>query len=196
MERTAKITRKTKETNIELAINLDGKGESTIDTGIGFFDHMLTAIARHGGFDLSITCKGDLEVDSHHSVEDVGICLGQAISEALQDKKGITRYGFSSVPMDEALGTCSLDISGRAYLVFDASFLGEKCGTFDTQLAEEFFRAVAFNAGITLHISCPYGANDHHKLEAMFKAFARAMREAVSIDARFGDVVPSTKGAL
>ncbi len=196
MARTSEITRKTRETDIVVKINLDGNGESTIDTGVGFFDHMLTGFARHGGFDLEVKCKGDLEVDSHHTIEDIGIALGCAINEALGDKKGITRYGFASIPMDEALSQCTLDISGRSYLVFDASFSSDKCGEMDTQLCEEFFRAVAFNSAITLHISAPYGVNDHHKMEAMFKAFARALRQAVAIDSRFADVVPSTKGTL
>lgn len=196
MARTASINRTTKETDIALEINLDGQGKGEINTGIGFFDHMLNSFARHGGFDLKVTCKGDTYVDAHHSVEDVGIVLGKAIKEALGDLKGITRYGFASIPMDEALGQCSIDVSGRAFLVFDCDFAYGMCGEMDTQLAEEFFRAVAFNSDITLHLNCQYGANDHHKMEALFKAFARALREAVSIDQRFGDVVPSTKGVL
>ena len=196
MPRTAEIARQTKETDIKVAINLDGKGENKIDTGIGFFDHMLTALSKHSGIDMDISCKGDLNVDAHHSVEDVGIVLGQALNKALGDKIGIRRYGSASIPMDEALGTCSLDISGRAYLVFDCKFADEFCGTMDTQLFEEFFRSFAFNAGITLHIACPYGANDHHKAEAMFKALARALREATEADPRFAGQVISTKGAL
>ena len=196
MPRTAEIARKTKETDIKVFIDLDGKGENIIDTGIGFFDHMLCALSKHSGIDMNITCKGDLNVDAHHSVEDVGIVLGQAVKDALGDKVGIRRYGSASIPMDEALGICSLDISGRAYLVFDCDFADEFCGTMDTQLFEEFFRGFAFNAGITLHIACPYGNNDHHKAEAMFKALARALREATEIDPRFEGEVISTKGSL
>ncbi len=196
MPRTAEIARTTKETDIKVSVNLDGKGEYEIDTGIGFFDHMLTALSKHSGIDMKISCKGDLNVDAHHSVEDTGIVLGQALAKALDDKVGIRRYGSASIPMDEALGTCSLDISGRAFLVFDCEFAGDFCGTMDTQLFEEFFRSFAFNAGITLHIACPYGANDHHKAEAMFKALARALREATETDPRFEGQVVSTKGAL
>lgn len=196
MSRTAKVERNTKETQIVLELNLDGNGANSIDTGIGFFDHMLTAFSKHSGIDLKVKCTGDLVVDSHHTVEDVGIVLGQAINAALGDKKGITRYGFFEVPMDEALGKAVIDISGRAFIVFNAEFASDKCGSMDTQLFEEFFRSVAFNAGITLHVSCPYGVNDHHKAEAMFKAFARAMRMAVAIDERFSDQVISTKGVL
>ena len=194
--RTATMNRKTAETDISLTLNLDGTGTSTVDTGCGFFDHMLTALSKHSGIDMDIVCKGDLQVDAHHSVEDVGIVLGQALKDALGDKVGIRRYGSASIPMDEALGTASLDISGRAYLVYDCEFADEFCGTMDTQLFEEFFRSFAFNAGITLHIACPYGANDHHKAEAMFKALARALREATEIDPRFEGQIVSTKGAL
>ena len=196
MSRTAGIGRKTGETDITLEIGLDGEGKAVIDSGVGFFDHMLNAFARHGGFDLNLKCEGDLYVDAHHSVEDVGIALGQAIKDALGDKKGITRYGFASVPMDEALGECSIDISGRGFLVFSCDFAAPMCGQMDTQLAEEFFRAVANNADITLHLRCPYGANDHHKMEALFKAFGRALRQAVSIDEKNVGKVPSTKGVL
>ena len=196
MPRTAEIARTTKETDIRVAINLDGKGVNNIDTGIGFFDHMLTALSKHSGIDMDIVCRGDINVDAHHSVEDVGIVLGQAFNQAIGDKIGIRRYGFASIPMDEALGTASLDISGRAYLVFNCEFAGDMCGAMDTQLFEEFFRSFAFNAGITLHIACPYGANDHHKAEAMFKALARALREATEIDPRFEGEIVSTKGAL
>ena len=196
MTRTAKVDRKTGETDIKLEIGLDGEGNAKIATKIGFFDHMLNAFARHGGFNLDLSCDGDIEVDAHHSVEDVGIALGLAIKEALGDKKGITRYGFASIPMDEALGECSIDISGRGFLVFSCEFAAPMCGQMDTQLAEEFFRAVASNAGITLHLRCPYGNNDHHKMEALFKAFARALRQAVSIDERSAGKVPSTKGVL
>ena len=196
MNRVAGIGRVTKETDISLEIDLDGKGNADIDTGVGFFDHMLNGFTRHGGFDLTVKCSGDLEVDAHHTVEDIGIALGQAISKALGEKKGITRYGFASIPMDEALAQCSIDISGRGFLVFKCDFAAPMCGTMDTQLAEEFFRAVANNAAITLHLDCPYGANDHHKMEALFKAFGRALRQAVGIDPRNADEVPSTKGVL
>ncbi|MBR3463681.1 MAG: imidazoleglycerol-phosphate dehydratase HisB [Clostridiales bacterium] len=196
MPRTAEIARTTKETDIKVFVDLDGKGEYEIDTGIGFFDHMLTALSKHSGIDMKISCKGDLNVDAHHSVEDTGIVLGQAFAKAIGDKVGIRRYGSASIPMDEALGTCSLDISGRAFLVFNCEFAGEYCGEMDTQLFEEFFRSFAFNAGITLHITCPYGSNDHHKAEAMFKALARALREATETDPRFEGQVVSTKGAL
>ena len=196
MPRTAEIARTTKETDIKVRIDLDGQGANNIDTGIGFFDHMLTALSKHSGIDMDITCKGDLNVDAHHSVEDVGIVLGQALNKALGDKIGIRRYGSASIPMDEALGTCSLDISGRAFLVFDCDFADEFCDTMDTQLFEEFFRSFAYNAGITLHISAPYGVNDHHKAEAMFKALARALRQATETDPRFAGQVISTKGAL
>lgn len=196
MPRTAEISRTTKETDIKITIDLDGKGDYQIDTGIGFFDHMLSALSKHSGIDMNISCKGDLEVDAHHSVEDTGIVLGQAFAKAIGDKVGIRRYGSAFIPMDEALGTCSLDISGRPFLVFDCEFADEFCGTMDTQLFEEFFRGFAFNAGITLHIACPYGNNDHHKAEAMFKALARALRQATEIDPRFEGMVVSTKGAL
>lgn len=196
MERIGSESRKTKETDIVVKVNLDGKGTGKIESGVGFFDHMLNSFAKHGGFDLELTCKGDLEVDTHHSIEDVGIAMGEAFKKALGDRKGITRYGFASIPMDESLGQCSVDISGRPFLVFDCDFAFDKCGEMDTQMAEEFFRAFAFNAGVTLHIGCPYGTNDHHKMEALFKAFARAMREACSVDARFADVIPSTKGTI
>ena len=196
MPRTAEIARQTKETDIKVKINLDGNGANDIDTGIGFFDHMLTALSKHSGIDMNISCNGDLNVDAHHSVEDVGIVLGQAAKEALGDKAGIRRYGSASIPMDEALGTASIDISGRAYLVFDCEFAGDMCGEMDTQLFEEFFRSFAFNAGITLHIACPYGANDHHKAEAMFKALARALREATEPDPRYEGQIVSTKGTL
>ncbi len=196
MPRTAEIARKTKETDIRVEINLDGKGENKIDTGIGFFDHMLTALSKHSGIDMNISCKGDLEVDSHHSVEDVGIALGQAVAEALGDKIGIRRYGEARIPMDEALGEAVIDISGRPYIVYNCTFRGDMMGQMDTQLVEEFMRSFAFNAGITLHIGCPYGTNDHHKAEAMFKALARALRQATETDPRFEGQVISTKGSL
>lgn len=196
MPRTAEIARATKETDIKVRVNLDGYGKSNIDTGIGFFDHMLTALSKHSGIDMDITCRGDLAVDSHHSVEDTGIVLGQAIGQALGDKLGISRYGAAAIPMDEALGKAILDISGRPFIVFDCEFAGDMCGQMDTQLFEEFFRSFAFNAGITLHISAPYGTNDHHKAEAMFKALARALRQACEIDPRFEGQIVSTKGSL
>ena len=191
--RTAQIERKTKETDIKLSVDLDGNGVVGINTGIGFFDHMLTALAVHSGVDITVDCKGDLNVDGHHSVEDIGICLGKAFSEALGDKSGIARYGSAFVPMDEALAFCSLDISGRAFLVFDARFTDDRIGQFDTCLAEEFFRAFAFNAGITLHIRQEYGKNDHHICEAIFKAVAHALKQALSYN---GGAVLSTKGVL
>ena len=196
MPRTAEISRKTKETDITVKVDLDGNGTYDIDTGIGFFDHMLSALSKHSGINMDIKCKGDLVVDAHHSVEDVGIVLGQAVCKALGDKVGIRRFGSCAVPMDEALGKAIIDISGRPFIVFDAEFSGDKCGEMDTQLFEEFFRSFAFNAGITLHISAPYGANDHHKAEAMFKALARALRQATEIDPRFAGQIVSTKGSL
>lgn len=196
MARTAEIKRTTGETDISVKIDIDGTGKSNISTGIGFFDHMLTALSKHSGMDLDISCKGDLYVDAHHSVEDVGIALGQAFAEAMGDKKGIVRYGCARCPLDEALGDAVIDISGRPFIVFDCKFTADKCGEMDTQLFEEFFRSFAFNAGITLHISSPYGINDHHKAEAMFKSLARAIRQAASIDERFKDQVISTKGVL
>ena len=191
--RTAQITRTTKETDITLSIDLDGKGNVSIDSGIGFFDHMLTALAVHSGVDMDIKCKGDLYVDGHHSVEDIGICRGKAFAQALGDKAGIARYGSAFVPMDEALAFCSLDISGRSFLVFDASFSDDRIGEYDTCLTEEFFRAFAFNAGITLHIRQEYGKNDHHIAEAIFKAVAHALKQALAVN---GGAVLSTKGVL
>lgn len=194
MSRTAEISRKTKETDISVKFELDGSGKAEISTGIGFFDHMLTALAVHGGFDLTLSCKGDLGVDPHHSVEDTGIVLGKAFEKALGDKSGIMRYGSAEIPMDEALGTCVLDISSRPFLVFNADFYNERIGEFDVCLTEEFMRAFAFNAGITLHVSSPYGKNDHHKIEAMFKALAYALKKAVSVNTS-GSAI-STKGTL
>ena len=192
--RTSEITRKTKETDIKIKLNLDGSGTPVINTGIGFFDHMLTALCVHGGFDMEISCKGDLNVDGHHSVEDVGISLGKAFGEALGDKSGITRYGSAFIPMDEALGFCALDISARPFLVFNAEFTNEKIGDYDSCLTEEFMRAFAFNAGITLHLKSEYGKNDHHITEALFKALAYALRTAVKKN-ESGKAV-STKGTL
>lgn len=192
--RTSQISRKTKETDISVTLALDGSGRAEIDTGIGFFDHMLTALAVHGGFDLTVRCAGDLNVDGHHSVEDVGICLGKAFGEALGDKAGIARFGSAFVPMDEALGFCALDVSNRPFLVFRAEFHNEKIGDYDTCLTEEFMRAFAFQAGITLHLKAEYGKNDHHITEALFKALARALKQAVSENA--DGAALSTKGVL
>lgn len=187
------ITRKTRETDIALTLRLDGSRQIQAATGIGFFDHMLTALAFHAGFDLALTVEGDLYVDGHHTVEDAGIAFGQALGRLLADKSGVARYGTAFVPMDEALGFCALDISGRAYLAFDCDFAGPACGGFDTALAVEFFRAMAMNAGLTLHLRCLYGANDHHKLEALFKACGQALRQAVA--PQDGGAL-STKGVL
>ena len=192
--RTAEIARKTKETDITLRLDLDGTGKVDIDTGIGFFNHMLTAFAVHSGIDLSVVCRGDLEVDGHHTVEDIGIVLGQAVAEALGDKAGILRYGSFYVPMDEALAFCAMDISGRPFLVFNAAFHDQRIGEFDTCLCEEFFRAFAFNSCITLHLRSEYGKNDHHICEALFKAAAHAFRAAITQNAD-GSVL-SSKGVL
>ena len=193
--RSAEIARETRETSISLELELDGEGDANISTGIGFFDHMLDAMCRFGLIDLELKCNGDLDVDAHHTVEDCGICLGQAIARALGDKAGIMRVGSCMFPMDEALAVCALDISGRGLLVFSADFPQQSCGLFDCQLAEEFFRAVAVNAGITLHIRCEYGHNSHHMLEAMFKSFGRALMQATEVSPRVRGV-PSTKGVL
>ena len=194
--RQAKMSRKTKETEITIALQMEGQGQSTIETGIGFLDHMLTLLARHAGMDLEIKAAGDLQVDGHHTTEDIGIVLGQVIARALGDKRGIRRYGQATVPMDEALLSSVIDLSGRPFLVFNASFSSGLTGDFETQLAEEFFRAVAFNAGMTLHLTCHYGSNDHHKIEGLFKAFARSLAEAASIDPNRSDDILSTKGVL
>ncbi|MCI8441467.1 MAG: imidazoleglycerol-phosphate dehydratase HisB [Provencibacterium sp.] len=192
--REAVLTRKTRETDITLSLTLDGEGKGSISTGIGFFDHMLTALTVHAGLDLDIRAKGDLQVDCHHTVEDTGILLGQAFREALGDRAGIARYGMSQIPMDEALGVCTLDISGRPFLRFDCAFSSERIGTMDTQMAVEFFRALSMNAGFTLHLCCPYGENDHHKMEALFKALAHALRQAIR---QTGEKAPlSSKGVL
>lgn len=190
--RTAEITRKTKETDITVRLDLDG-GNADISTGIGFFDHMLTAFAVHGGMGLTVKAVGDLQVDGHHTVEDVGIVLGKAFREALGDMKGIARYGTAFIPMDEALGFASIDISGRPFLVFNAEFSDDKIGDFDACLAEEFFRAFAFNAGVTLHLKCEYGKNGHHIAEALFKAAAHAIKVAKTVS---GNEILSTKGVL
>jgi imidazoleglycerol-phosphate dehydratase len=194
--RQASITRTTRETDITVTVDLDGTGRSDIATGVGFFDHMLDQVARHGMVDLTVRAAGDLHIDMHHTVEDVGISLGQALKAALGDCRGITRYADVHVPMDEALTRAALDISGRPFLVFSAPFSRDKIGAFDTELVEEFFRAVAVNAGMTLHLATLYGSNNHHIAEGAFKAFARALRVAVAIDPRRADVVPSTKGVL
>ncbi|MBD8066471.1 imidazoleglycerol-phosphate dehydratase HisB [Devosia sp. PTR5] len=194
--RTAKIARKTNETEISVSINLDGTGAHAMETGVGFFDHMLDQLSRHSLIDIEVSCKGDLHIDSHHTVEDVGIALGQAIREALGDKKGIRRYASCDLPMDGTLTRAALDVSGRAFLVFKAEFSQGKIGDIDTELFREFFQALAINAGITLHIENFYFDNNHHLAESMFKAVARALRDAIEIDARAGDRVPSTKGTL
>ena len=195
MSRTATVERNTKETKIRVTLELDGTGMGQIDTGIGFFDHMLEGFTRHGLFDLTAKCQGDIQVDSHHSIEDMGIVLGSAIREALGDKKGIVRYGSCMLPMDETLAMCAIDLSGRPYLVFDAPFKGAMVGTMDTQMAREFFYAVSYAAGMNLHLKVLYGENDHHMMEALFKAFAKALDAATRFDPRITDVL-STKGTL
>ena len=192
--RTGKIFRETKETKVEVEINLDGSGKTEISTGIGFFNHMLNLFAAHGNFDLKISCEGDIEVDGHHSVEDIGICLGQAVKIALGDKKSIQRYGTFFLPMDETLAMVSLDISGRSFLVFDENF-APMVGNFDTELVEEFLRAFAFNAEITLHAKILHGKNSHHKIEALFKALGHALQIAVEKNEKISGVL-STKGIL
>ena len=194
--RSATVSRKTAETDIQLSLNLDGTGESDVSSGVGFLDHMLTLFARHGRFDLSLSCFGDTQVDDHHSVEDIGICLGRALLEALGDKRGICRYGDTTLPMDEALILTAVDVSGRSFLCFDLPIPTEKVGSFDTELVEEFFTAFCANAGITLHIKELAGKNSHHIIEGCFKAFARSLRRAASIDQAFADEIPSTKGVL
>ncbi|WP_108396777.1 imidazoleglycerol-phosphate dehydratase HisB [Devosia submarina] len=194
--RTATISRQTNETSITVSVNLDGTGAHTMATGIGFFDHMLEQLSRHSLIDMDVQCGGDLHIDFHHSVEDVGIALGQSIREALGDKKGIRRYASSDLPMDGTLTRAALDVSGRPFLVFKAEFDRPKIGEFDTELFREFWQAFAMNAGITLHLENFYFDNNHHLAESMFKAVARALREAVEIDPRAADRVPSTKGTL
>lgn len=196
MARTAAVERRTLETAIEVAVNLDGTGQVDVSTGIGFFDHMLTAFGRHSRLDLTVKAEGDLQVDGHHTVEDTGIVLGQALAQALGDKRGITRFGSSFVPMDEALVLAALDISGRGQLHWDVEVPFGMVGDFDTQLAREFFIALATNAGITLHVRQLAGDNVHHILEAAFKACGRAVRQAVAIDPALADETPSTKGVL
>lgn len=194
--RTAEITRKTNETDISLKLNLDGKGISKIDSGCGFLDHMLTLFARHGGFDLAVTCKGDTQVDYHHTVEDIGIVLGDAFKEALGDMRGITRYGSFLLPMDEALIQTAVDISGRSHLSYGLEIPSNKVGDFDTELTEEFFLGFIRHAGITLHIRQLAGTNSHHIIEGAFKSVGRSLRAAVAIEAAFADEIPSTKGVL
>lgn len=193
--RKSQIQRSTNETSINISINLDGEGVTNINTGIGFFDHMLTLFAAHGRFDLDVECDGDIEVDGHHSVEDIGIALGTTIKNALGDKRGINRYGTFYLPMDESLAFVSLDISGRPYLVYDGGEMTPMIGNYDTELTEEFLRALAFNAGLTLHVKILYGKNSHHKVEAIFKALGHALRIAVEKDPRMNDI-PSTKGVI
>jgi imidazoleglycerol-phosphate dehydratase len=194
--RSASIKRATKETNIEVAVNLDGKGVSNISTGVGFFDHMLDLLARHSRIDITVKAKGDLHIDHHHTIEDVGIALGQAVKQALGDMKGITRYASLYMPMDEALTRVAIDVSGRPFLVFKAKFGRDKVGAFDTELVQEWFQAFAMNAGVTLHVETLYGTNDHHIAESCFKGLARALRAAFAIDPRAAGEVPSTKGTL
>ena len=194
-ERISEINRKTYETDISVKLNMDGKGKSEIETGVGFLDHMLTLFSKHGIIDLDIKAVGDTQVDYHHTVEDIGITIGKCLAEALKDKNGLKRYGTVFLPMDEALAMVSVDISGRPFLVFDCVMKAQKVGDFDTELVEEFFRALAFNAGITLHIKLLYGNNTHHIIEAVFKAFGRALREASSLDERIEGPM-TTKGVI
>ncbi len=193
--RQGKVDRNTKETNITIALSIDGKGKAKVETGVGFLDHMLTLWAVHGLFDLEIKAKGDIHVDYHHTVEDVGICLGMAISRAMKDLKGINRYGLQIVPMEEALCEVAIDFCNRPYLVFNCFFPTEKIGAFDTELVEEFLRAVVVNSGITLHVNVRYGKNSHHMAEAIFKAFGRAMDQATALNQKI-EGVPSSKGML
>jgi imidazoleglycerol-phosphate dehydratase len=195
MDRTADITRQTKETKIRVAINLDGTGKTSAESGVGFFDHMLDLLGRHSLIDLTVQAQGDLQVDAHHTVEDVGIVLGQGIEKALGDKRGIQRYGWALLPMDETLAQVALDLSGRPAFVFNVNFTGPLIGTFPVELVEEFFKALATNVKANLHINVPYGTNNHHIAEAIFKGTAKALRQAVSPDPRNSDV-PSTKGSL
>ena len=195
MERKAQVSRITKETDISMNLNLDGKGLSDIHTGIGFFDHMLEGFSKHGFFDLEATIKGDLQVDGHHTVEDAGIVLGNAIKEAVGDKKSIKRYGYFVLPMDDALALCAVDLCGRPYLQFDCNFPNDMVGDFDTSLVKEFFYAVSYSAAMNIHIKMLSGDNSHHMIEAIFKAFAKALDDATSFDSRITDVL-STKGAL
>lgn len=194
--RSATISRKTAETEIEVSLTLDGTGTYNMQTGIGFFDHMLDQLARHSLIDMDVRCKGDLHIDDHHSVEDVGIAIGQALSQALGDKRGIRRYGACLLPMDDALVRTALDLSGRPFLIWNVDLPTAKIGTFDTELVREFFQALSTHGGITLHVDMLHGLNSHHIAEAAFKSVARALREAVEQDPRKGDAIPSTKGML
>ncbi|MGR3406838.1 imidazoleglycerol-phosphate dehydratase HisB [Roseovarius indicus] len=194
--RKSQITRKTAETEIDVTVDLDGTGQYDNETGVGFFDHMLDQLARHSLIDMKIRCTGDLHIDDHHTVEDVGIALGQALREAVGDKKGITRYGACLLPMDDALVRAALDLSGRPFLVWNVDLPTPKIGTFDTELVREFFQALSTHGGITLHVDALHGFNSHHIAEAAFKAVARALRDAVETDPRKADAIPSTKGAL
>ena len=194
--RKAAVKRKTKETDVEVEINLDGTGAGSIATGIGFFDHMIDLLARHSRIDITVKAKGDLHIDHHHTTEDVGIALGQAVKQALGDMKGLTRYASVHVPMDEALTRVAIDVSGRPFLAFKAKFGRDKVGAFDTELVQEWFQAFAMNAGITLHVEVLSGTNDHHIAESCFKGLARALRAAFAIDPRAAGEVPSTKGTL
>ena len=194
--RQATVKRATKETDIEVSVDLDGSGAAAVATGIGFLDHMLDLLARHSRIDIRVNAKGDLHIDHHHTTEDVGIALGQAVKQALGDMKGITRYADVHVPMDEALTRVAIDVSGRPFLVFDAEFTRDKVGTFDTELVQEWFQAFAMNSGVTLHVKTLYGSNDHHIAESCFKALARALRAALAIDPRAAGEIPSTKGRL
>lgn len=194
--RQAEVTRNTNETAISVAVNLDGTGKCSVQTGVGFFDHMLDQLARHSLIDITATAKGDLHIDDHHTVEDTGIALGQALVRALGDKRGIRRYGHFRLAMDDTQVACALDLSARPFLVWNVPFTAPKIGTFDTELVREFFQAVAVHGGITLHLDLIHGLNSHHIAEATFKAFARSLREAVEADPRLGNALPSTKGAL
>ena len=194
--RKAEIARSTTETSIKASVNLDGSGAYAVKTGVGFFDHMMEQLARHSLIDIEITAKGDLHIDDHHTVEDAGIALGQAVAKALGERKGIRRYGSCDLPMDEALSRCAIDVSGRPFLIFKVNFPTAKIGTFDIELVREWFQAFAMNAGITLHVENAYGANSHHIAESCFKALARALRGALEIDPRQQNRIPSTKGTL
>ena len=194
--REAHIARATKETKVKVDLNLDGSGQVDVSTGVGFMDHMLELLAFHGKFDLYVRVDGDLQVDSHHTIEDLGIVLGQCLSQALGDKKGITRYGAFTIPMDEALVACNLDLSGRPFLVFNVTLDNVLLGNYQTEMTEEFFRAFAFNSGMTLHYNEAYGKNMHHVIEACFKSFARALKEAVTINEKYRDEIVSSKGVL
>ena len=194
-DRISALSRKTKETDISVSLNIDGAGKAQINTGVGFFDHMLEGFSKHGFFDLKLQCEGDLEVDCHHTIEDCGIVLGNAIKEAVGDKKGIKRFGSCILPMDETLVLCAIDLSGRPYLVFDGEFTAESVGYMDTEMVKEFFYAISYSAGMNLHIKVLNPGNNHHMIEAMFKAFARALDEATTYDPRITDIL-STKGSL